>query len=347
MGNPTGIHLVFGDSFLVEEALGRLLGSLRAGSGGDLAIETVDAKEQGTDGVIAEIMSPSLFSLNKVTVVKDFDLSSRSKLTKELEKCVAAGLAPGQSLVLVPNKVDKRLRIIKAIAKQGGLMELPGLSHDGLRKWIVERFQAEGKTISPAIAEALIELKGEDDLRAIDSEIEKIVTYAGTRKSIEQGDVEALVGRSKTEKVWQLIGLVAAKEVADGLETLGDLLEANESPIGIVYLLSREVRWLIQVRLFLADEHLKWDPSMQFQQFRRLLLPKIKAWVEANDIPAEATFIRQNPYAAYRRFQESAEFSLSGLTHLLAQLLDANVQLVSTSVKPRVVLERVVASLSM
>lgn len=347
MGKPTSIYLVFGDSFLVEDALGRLLASLRAGSGGDLAIETVDAKEQGTDGVIAEIMSPSLFSLNKVTIVKGFELSSRSKLTRELEKCIAAGLAPGQFLVLVPNKTDKRLRIIKAVAKQGGLMELPGLSHDGLREWIVDRFRGEGKTIAPAVAEALIELKGEDDLRAVNSEVEKIVTYVASRKRIDQADVEALVGRSKTEKVWELIGLVAAREVGDSLETLGDLLEASESPIGIIYLLSREVRWLIQARLFLADQHLRWDASMQFPQFRRLLLPKIKAWVEANAIPAEATFLRQNPYAAYRRFQEAAGFSLSGLTRLLALLLDANVQLVSTSVKPRVVLERVVASLSL
>lgn len=345
MDKPTGIYLVFGDDFLVEDALARLLGSLRATAGKDLAIEAVDAKEQGTDGVIAEIMSPSLFSLNKVTVVKSFDLAGRSKLTSELEKYVTAGLAPGQFLVLVPGKVDKRLKIVKAIGKQGGLIELPGLSHDGLRTWIVERFEDQGKAIASGIAEALIELKGEDSLRTVASEIDKLVTYVGGRKRVTSADTEALVGRSKTETVWQLIGHVAAREVAEGLETLGDLLEASESPIGIVYLLSREIRWLIQAKIFLAEERLRWDPDMQYGQFSKVVLPRFKAWVETNDIPPEVTFARQKPFAAYRRFQEAETFSLADLTRLLEGLLEANVQLVSTSINSRVVLERVVASL--
>jgi DNA polymerase-3 subunit delta len=346
MGESASIYLVFGDDFLVEDALSRLLGSLRARAGQDLAIETVDAREQGTDGVIAEIMSPSLFSLNKVTVVRNFDLGGRSRLTSELERCVTSGLAPGQFLVLVPKKTDRRLRIVKAIAKQDGLIEVPGLSAEGLRQWIIERVADENKTIASNIAEMVIELKGEDDLRAIDSELLKLITYVGARKQITEADVEALVGRSKTEKVWELIGHVAVKDVAQGLETLGDLLQASESPIGIVYLLAREIRWLIQAKLFLKEEHLAWDSAMQFGQFNKLVLPRFKSWVEASGVPPEVTFVRQKPFAAYRRFQEAAGFSIPDLNQLLEQLLDANVRLVSTSVRPRVVLERVVASLS-
>jgi DNA polymerase-3 subunit delta len=341
------IFLIFGDDdFLVEEAVARTLVHLKGRAGNDLAVEVVDCKEMGTAGAIAEIQSPSLFSMNKVTVLKRFQLAGQSKLAAELDASLAQGLAPGQYLVLVPDKVDKRIRVVKAIAKQGGLVELGALSHDGLARWIKERFSDEGKTIAPGLVEALIDLKGEEDLRGVNSEIEKIVTYVGSRKKVTQEDVEALVGRSKTEKVFELIGHVASHRVGEALETLGDLLETGESPIGIVLWLAREIRSLIQVRMFLEEERLGWKGDIQFPHFRSTVLPRFRDWVTSQGIDERDTFVRQKPYAAYLRFNEAAGFEAEGLVFLLEELLRANALLVSTSIKSNVVLERFVASLS-
>ena len=124
MKKPTSIYLVFGeDGFLVEQGLGRLLAHLKSEAGEDLAIDMVDCKEAGPAGAIEEVLAPSLFSVNKVTVLKYFQLTGQSKMARELEAFVSTGLAPGQFLVLVPDKVDKRLRIVKAIDKAGGLSE--------------------------------------------------------------------------------------------------------------------------------------------------------------------------------------------------------------------------------
>jgi DNA polymerase-3 subunit delta len=286
MSVPNNIYLVYGDDeFLVEEGLTRVLAAIRAQGYEDLTVETIDCKEQGTSDVMAEIASPTLFSTNKATVLKRFQLTGGSKLASELDGCAATGLASGQFIVLMPEKVDKRLRLVKAIKKKGGVFELNTLDHSGLVDWVVVRFAQEGKSASPDVAESLLDLKGEEDpkgqaMRALDSEIDKLVVYSGGAGKITQDDIDAVVGRSRTEKVFELVERVLLREVGEALGTLNDLLEGGESPIGIVLRLAREIRWLIQIHLFMSSERVRWDESMGFAAFRGGVLSAFKAWVE-------------------------------------------------------------------
>jgi hypothetical protein len=112
-----------------------------------------------------------------------------------------------------------------------------------------------------------------------------------------------------------------------------------------VFLLSREVRWLIQVKLFLDQTGIPYDPEMPFPAFRSGVLPAFAEWVGARGIPPRETFVHQKPYAAYHRFKESAGFDLPGLVVLLERLLKTNTRLVSTSVAPEIALERLLAGL--
>jgi DNA polymerase-3 subunit delta len=351
MSVPNDVYLIYGDDeFLVEEGLVKVLAAIRSKGYEDLTVETIDCKEQGTSEVMAEIASPTLFSTNKATVLRRFQLTGRDKLAKELERRTAAGLAPGQFIILMPDKVDKRLKIVREIGKKHGVLELNTLDHEGLVDWIVARFRGEGKSASADVAESLLDLKGEEDpkgqvMRALDSEIEKLVVYSGDAGEVTQDDVDAVVGRSRTERVFELVERVLLREVGKALDTLNDLLEGGESAIGIVLRLSREIRSLIQIHLFLKSERMRWDPSMSFPAFRSGVLAAFKIWVEERGIPPEATCLRQHPYAAFQKFRKGGDFQLDDLVRLLDRLLEANQALVSTSKKPKVVLEQVVTTL--
>ena len=344
MKEPANVYLIFGeDEYLVEQALGKVLSHIERHQAGEVTTETVDCRQTGVAGVMAEIASPSLFSLNKVTVLKHCRLSGDSKLASELERCLRAGLTPGQYLVLVADKVDKRLKAVKAIAKQGELMEIGHLSRRGLMEWILERFAQADKKAEPSVAELLVELK-DDSLRAMDMELEKLITYVGSRDHVTTEDVETLVGRSKTETIFELIGQVIHGRTGEALETVGDLLRTDESPIGIVYLMARQVRWLVQVRLFLDEEGVRWDKDTEQGYFKTKVFPRFKKWVDVRGISEADTFVRQHPYAVFLRFKEAAAFRLEDLLTLLEGLLDANVRLVSSSVESKVILEQLVAS---
>ena len=343
MDEPTDRYLIFGDDeYLVEEALRRVIGVLRDRHGDDLAAETVDYKQEGIGGLAGEISSPSLFAQNKVTVLKHFSLTSTGRTASEIEKYTSAALPEGQYLVMVPDKVDKRLRLVKAVAAKGGLIECNHLTGEGLAAWILERFSQEGKTASPAVAETLIDLKGED-LRAIDSEVVKAVTYAGANQRITKKDIELLVGRSRTERIFELVTQVVTRRPAEALQTLGDLLDANESPIGMVYLLTQEVRRLVIIHLFLHAEDGKLSEDLGFGPFKARVLPRYEAFTEAAGIPRKEASLNRKPYFLYMRFKECKDFALAHLLGLMERLFEANRLLVSSSESPRVVLERVIA----
>jgi DNA polymerase-3 subunit delta len=339
------VHLVFGDNeYLVDRRARAIVSEIERETGGDIAVDTLDCEEADLDGVVAELATPSLFSTNRVTVLKHFKLTAESKLAREIERSLAAGLAPGQHLVMAADKVDKRLRLAKMVAEEGHAVEEPALDAGGLRVWIGERFREEGKAASPGVAEILLDLVG-DDLRALDSEISKIATYVGAEPKVTGDHLHSLVGRSRTERVFELVHHVLERRPAQALGVVADMLNSGESGIWMVIYLAKEVKWLVQVRLFLAAERGLWDHGMKFNEFTREVLPQFKAWVEARGIPPSDTFLYQKPYASYRRFLEADRCNLKMLLGMLEGLVEANRLLVNTSVSDKVVLERFVSAL--
>jgi DNA polymerase-3 subunit delta len=345
MDRPKDKYLIFGDDeFLVEEGIRRVVSHLRRTHGDDLAVDTVDYKAEGLSGFAQELESPSLFSPNKVVVLKHFSLTSTGKTASDIEKYVAADLPEGQYLVLVPAKVDKRLKVARMLAASGGAIECNHLAGEGLTEWIIERFREEGKNATPGVAEALVDLKG-DDLRAIDSEITKAVTYVGDAPKVTRKDIELLVGKSRTERVFELVSRVILRKPAEALAILGELLDVNESPIGIVYLLSQEVRRLIIIRLFLDEEESPGGLDVAFGTFKAKVLPGYRAFIETNGIsPADAS-LQRKPYFLYMRFKECGVFALGDLVDLLDKLAEANRLLVSSSESAKVILETVIAGM--
>lgn len=342
---PGNIYLVFGkDEFLVEEMLATLLVKLKAAVSEEPVIESVDCEEARVDEVLAEIVSPSLFAANKITVLKHLKFGKQRKLIAEIEKCVSEGLVPGQILILVTRDVDKRLKLVKTVNKLGGLMEVPEMDPEARERYILRKFKDLGKSANRDVAQLLLDLK--DDLRAIGTEIDKVVTYAGDAGEITVGDIEAVVGRSKHEKVYELARAVITRDSAAALELLAELLERpDESAIGLLYRISREIRCLIQVRLFLDNTVSGWDENMQFGTFKNVIFPRFDAWIKDAGISRRDSYMWMQPYGIYMRFKEGSGFEVSALVRFLGGLLDANVELVSTSVPPKIVLERLISTL--
>ena len=339
------VYLVFGeDEFLVEEMLKTLLAKVKSAVDSEPAVEAVDCEEGRADEVLAEIVSPSLFAANKVTVLRHLRFGRQRKLIAEIEKSLTEGLVPGQVLILVATGIDKRLKLVKTINRMGGLLEVPEMNPEDRERYIMRRFRESGKSANRDVAQLLMDLK--DDLRAISSEIEKVITYVGDAEDVTVADIESVVGRSRHEKVYELTRAVITRNSPGALAILSELLDRpDESAIGLLYRISREIRCLIQVRLFLDTTSNGWDENMQFGTFKNAVLPRFEQWVKDADISRRDSYLWQRPYGVYMRFKEGSGFPVEDLVRFLDGLLDANVELVSTSVHPRIVLERLVSTL--
>jgi hypothetical protein len=165
---------------------------------------------------------------------------------------------------------------------------------------------------------------------------------------VTDADLRFLVGRSRTERIFELVKHVIARRTGKALETVADLLDGGDSGTRIVGYVGREVRWLIQIKLFLRSRPGGWDAGMTYPEFSRVTLPAFKSWIEAAKIPEAQTFLHQKPYAGYLKFKEACDCDLGKLIEMLDRLVEANRFLVSMSVqnKERLALEAFVSGLA-
>lgn len=339
------IFLIFGeDEFLVERKCQKIVDSISSSLAVPPFLQVIDCGETQPGRLTEEVSSLSLFGCS-VTIVKHFSISAGSRMLSEIESIFEIPLAPGKFLILLPERVDKRLKAYKLMSQKSCVFEIAKMDRNRLITWIIKRFDELDKKVSPEVAEILVELKGGEHTRLIDSEIQKIVAYIGEGKEVTPPDVEAVVGPPPADRVFELIGKVAKKDRLGALNALESLIETGESPIGIVILLSREIRWLIQAHLYLKDRSRRLRPDITYAEFHKTVLEDLRNWLEANGISEKGSLIGQRPYAIYVRFVEAAGFELEYLTELLDRLLEINTSLVSSSMDAKVLLTMLIASI--
>ena len=112
--------------------------------------------------------------------------------------------------------------------------------------WIQNRVRDGNGRISGDAAAMLAMLIGRD-LRSLDHEIDKLLTYTGGERPVSAEDVRTLVSRARETSVFDLVDCVGRRETARALQWLHYLLEQGEHPLQVLTMLARQVRILIQV----------------------------------------------------------------------------------------------------
>jgi DNA polymerase-3 subunit delta len=97
-------------------------------------------------------------------------------------------------------------------------------------------------------AAALLGESLENDLQRISNELEKIALYAGERKVIERGDVEAVITAVREASIFNLTDCLAGKDRVKALAILQRLLDGGEHPLKILTMIARHYRLMVRAR---------------------------------------------------------------------------------------------------
>jgi DNA polymerase-3 subunit delta len=116
-----------------------------------------------------------------------------------------------------------------------------------LERWIERRAQTLNVQLTTDAARQLAGYVG-IDLRALAGEIDKLATYAGDGGQIGAGEVRLLTPSTQQVRVFDLTDALARRNHARALALLHELLDAGESPLGIVALTAHQTRTLMQVK---------------------------------------------------------------------------------------------------
>jgi len=278
------IYVFFGDEeFFISEAL--LTVKAHTLKGTDPSISLIEFKGDETSGgaIFDELRTlPFFASKNKLVVVEEAD-DFVDKNRETLEKYLQAP-ASHASLVLVCNKWDKRTKLATIVDKVGISIECKRLKDHQLPNWIPTRAKHYKKNISSVAAQKLVEDVG-NNLAIIDKHLEKLSIYLGEKATIDERDVDALVGVDRNRTVFELTDAVAQRNVAGALKILGQMLTHGEDSVRIISLLSWQIKRLWRAKQILnqgGDEHKVTSELQVVPFFAKRFFEQVKLYTEDN-----------------------------------------------------------------
>lgn len=144
---------------------------------------------------------------------------------------------------------------------------------EALLSWMDRRATFYGKRISPSARALLLEKVGTNLLR-LDKALEALASYVGEKSSIDEREVEALLGVSLTHTRFELARAVAGRETLKALEIFSHLISEREKPHEIVGALGWQLRRLLRAKELLEEGisprevgarlRLRWEEQKNF-----------------------------------------------------------------------------------
>ena len=201
--------------------------ALKNGNG---AIESYFYDQLDPDKLTLILTSSSLFSQNRLVVLKDV---SQSSVISDCFLKLADKISDQIDVLLVESKIDKRKAFYKTIKKQFETIEIKEMSEIELGKWISSYTSELGGSISQRDIGLLLRYTGIDQLR-IKNELEKLVAYD---PQISQESINSLVERSPEDSVFQLLEASLSGKTRAALDILNNLEQAHEDPFAVANML--------------------------------------------------------------------------------------------------------------
>ncbi len=145
---------------------------------------------------------------------------------------------------------DGRKKATTAIKKKAAQVQFDSLSDAELARWCKKRLSPMGKNMSVQAVNTLSFMAGRDLIR-LDGELNKLAAYVEDRKEISVDDVKAIVPASLEYNIFELINLLLEGNPGKAQQMVNSLLRNGQTPIGILAMITRQLRQLTHMRLAL------------------------------------------------------------------------------------------------
>ena len=186
-----------------------------------------------------------------------------------------------------------------------------------LPKWIQERVKTRGGAIEADAVDELAAHVG-SDLRLLDNEIEKLLTYRANQP-IRGEDVRALVTSASESSIFDLVDAIGCRESGKALRLLHNQLAHNAAPVYLLTMITRQFRMLLQLRDLAA---------------------------RGKTVEQAAAQLKLHPFVAKKTADQSRNFTLWQLEAIYQKLLDADIAIKTGRSEPALALDLLVVDLT-
>ena len=147
--------------------------------------------------------------------------------------------------------------------KKAAWVSFDPLSDADLRRWSARQLRQYDKQISPQALNTLAFMAGRD-LNRLSGELSKLAAYVETRPEITEDDVREIVSPSLEYNVFELLNRLLEGSLGEAEKMVTNLLQNGQNPVGILAMLTRQLRQLTHMRYAL-------DAGQPVQRVQELL----------------------------------------------------------------------------
>ncbi len=187
----------------------------------------------------------------RVTLVVDSDWFSGKKGDPEGQerlKTILSKVPAGSLLVFSEKRVDKRSILYKTVQKAGLAVELSQLAEaDGVR-FLVRLASGWRKSLDEPTARFFLKRVG-GDMMYQELELEKAASHAGDRPAISREDILAVCTPQTEDTVFRMTDALGERNPRQAMRVYESLIDANEAPQRIFFMLAQQFRRLYRVKL--------------------------------------------------------------------------------------------------
>lgn len=217
----------------------------------DLTLEGVTAQQ-----IIDAAETMPMMCERRIVTVRDWAplLPGKSKNeeaeTERLQKWLENPPDTCVTVFYMRSEPDGRKKASTLLKKRAVPVQFDFLTDPELAKWASKRLKPSGKKISAATVSTLAFMAGRD-LTRLAGELDKLAAYTEDRPDIQEEDVLAIVSASLEYNVFELLNRLLEGKLAEAQRMTNTLLQNGQNPVGILAMLTRQLRQLAHMRLAL------------------------------------------------------------------------------------------------
>jgi DNA polymerase-3 subunit delta len=259
---------------------------------------------------------------------------------------VESGLGSDVRFVISATTIDKRRSSYKRLMKIASveIFDKPDTSKAGWEGAVLavasRKAKEMGITFESGALELLVQMAG-DDTRQMENEFEKIDLYLGERRRAGLATVRNLVSMSRAGVLWDLGNAIGKRDLPHALELLGTLMYQGQNAIGLLLAaIVPRVRSLLLIKELGSRYKLNKFNYTGFCTSLEALPSTATA-----HLPRKKDGSGFNAYPLFLALPETGNFTLEELHAAYKACLVANSKLVTSSLDPKLVLERLLVGM--
>lgn len=228
-------------------------------------------------------------------------------------------------VIVFSGKIRKNSSIFKFFSSLSSSVmqskELRTLKEKALYAWMDKKLSSLGKRATQDAIKRLGELAG-NDLRSVNNELNKLVTYIGEKDLIELDDVNQVSGWVKTFVEWEISDSLARADCEQCLIVLDNLFKEGIKPEYILGSVVRFFRDILQAKLLIKEKNI--DKKAIFKELKPQIHEKFGNFY--------TTKLKEFFILVER-------FSMRALNHILTELEKVDLKIKTSGLNPKTLLE--------